>query len=114
MCSGLCMTSKTRSRGASKSRVMRISRSEGVVTAKVLLLATSAGMAFLLLLDVLEVSVEAVEASFPDDAIAFGPLRDVLERSGLDAAGSPLGVASARDEAGVLEHAEVFRDGGQA
>ena len=39
MCSGLCMASKTRWRGASKTRVKWISRSDGVVTLNVSLLA---------------------------------------------------------------------------
>ena len=72
------------------------------------------GHVLLLRFQFLQIVVEAVEARFPDVAIALGPVGHFLEGAGLDPAGPPLGLASARDQARALEHAQVLRDGGHA
>src|SRR6185312_8536411 len=91
-CSGFVIASKTTSRGASKSRVMRISVSDGRVTVRRFLVAS--GMFHLLLfvfgLEFGKVIVEAVKTLFPELAIVFHPRRGVFERRGFEAAGTPL------------------------
>src|SRR5436309_3073082 len=98
MCSGLVIASKSRWRGASKSRVKRISRSDGVVTLKLTLLAARlTAMFFLLRFELVQIGIEAIETLFPDRAIALGPVGHVLERPRLEPAGPPLGQALSRD-----------------
>src|SRR6266851_6451200 len=75
-CLGLVQASKTSRRGASNTRVMTTSWSEGVV--KVVGLALSvAPMAPLLLLHLLQVAVQSPVARVPEGAIVVGPLRDL-------------------------------------
>src|SRR5437667_12089526 len=63
---------------------------------------------FLLLgLQLLEQGVEALVVPFPQPAVAFQPFRGVPQPLGLEAAGSSLRVAAARDQAGPLEHLEM-------
>jgi hypothetical protein len=62
----------------------------------------------------LKIVVQAVEAFFPEAAVVLYPVGDILEWRCLKAAGAPLGVASAGDEAGALEDFQVLRDGGKA
>src|SRR5215217_5721883 len=115
MCSGFVIAWKTSASGASNSRVMRISRSEGVVTVNVPLFATLlTGILLLLFFQCLQVGVEAIQARFPDGAVPLGPFGDFLDRRRIEAAGPPLRLASARDEAGALEHAQVLRHGRHA
>src|SRR3954471_10831581 len=107
MCSGLLIASKTRRRGASNRRVMRISRSGGVVTLKVsLFLAACTAMSLLLGLQRLQIVLEPIEPRLPHRPVALGPLRNLLERRSLETAGTPLRVAAAADQAGPLQHAE--------
>ena len=61
-------------------------------------------------LQFIEVVVQAVEACFPVASVAFEPLGDVPEGCGGKVAGSPLRMAAALDEACTLEHLEVLRD----
>lgn len=68
----------------------------------------------LFLLQFFQVVLKAVKALFPEDAIVFQPVHGFLHRLGLDAAGTPLGVASATDELGTFQHLQVLGDGGQA
>src|SRR5947209_4702066 len=98
-CLGSVQASKTRARGASRSRVVEISRSLVAVTV------------LLLVLKFLEVEVEAVEPLFPDLAVMEDPIVDLLERLCLQLAGPELRVAAADDEAGPLQHLEVLGDG---
>ena len=72
------------------------------------------GIFFLRCLKFLQVVVEAIEALFPELAIAFKVLGDVFEGLGLEAAGTPLGVAGAGDEAGVLKDFQVLGDCGES
>jgi hypothetical protein len=60
------------------------------------------------------VIVEAPELAFPELPVLLEPLVDLPERRGDERARAALGVASARDEAGALEHLEVFGDRGLA
>src|SRR5215510_2455235 len=93
MCSGFVMASKTRSRGASKSRVSAISRSDGVLTLNVpLFAAVLTDMSLLLCLQVAQIHIEAIEASFPQRAVPLGPLGDLLQRRRVDSARTPLSV----------------------
>src|SRR5688572_11874181 len=71
-CSGLVMASNTSARGASKTRVSRISLSEGRVTFSLPLLLAS--MAFLLRLQLFEQVVEALEVRFHLVAVALEPV----------------------------------------
>src|SRR5919106_5045321 len=88
MCSPELCASNTRSRGASKTRVIWISVSEGVVTVSlplspIVLLLSSA-------LEVLQVLVQALVSLLPEAAVPFGPLGDVSERRGLQPGWPPL------------------------
>src|SRR6266571_2161077 len=87
MCSHEACASNTRSRGASKTRVMTISRSDGVVT--VIWLLSLAPIALLLSssLELLQVLVQPVVALLPEAPVPLGPLGDLLERSRLDLGG---------------------------
>src|ERR1700676_3476419 len=92
-CSGLVHASKTRRRGASKTRVKTISRSDGVVTVKALLFFAT--MFLLLLLHFQQILIETLKTLVKETAIVLHPASDVLERSGLEPAGPPLGFAAA-------------------
>ena len=87
-CSGLVIASNTRCRGASNRRVSVISRSDGVVALNVSLFAARAcgHVFFSFCFQFLQVVVEPIEARFPDVPVALGPVGDLLERAGLDAA----------------------------
>ncbi len=91
-------------------RVMTTSRSTGLVEAS--LAALGVGTFFLLHLQLMQIVVEAIKAFRPELAIAFHPFGDVLERDGLEAAGTALSVAAARNQAGAFQHFEVLGDGG--
>src|SRR5688572_16831078 len=109
MCSGLLIASNTRCRGAANTRIIRISRSDGVVTVNDPLFATVPAAMFLLLgLQLLDIRLEAIEALFPHRAIALGPLGHFLEPGRFQPARSPLRLTAARDEPGALEHPEVL------
>src|SRR5213594_3367167 len=101
--SGSVQALRTRRRGASKTRVRTSSRSADSVAALVL-------AAMFLLQKV----VQAIEALLPEASVVFEPVRSVLERTRPEPAGSPLGLAAARDQAGALQHLEVLGDGGKA
>src|ERR687892_1622611 len=96
MCSHELCASNTRSRGASKTRVMTISRSDGVVTSSllplppiVLLLPSS--------LELLQVLVQPPVPLLPEPAEPLRPLGDLPERPGLEPGGPPLPVPAPRD-----------------
>src|SRR5579863_3185476 len=100
--SGLVRASKTRRRGASKTRVITISRPVGVVTFNcpafiigALLLAFRAYTFPLFGLKLSEQGIEALEPAFPELAIAIQPFADAGQRLGLEAAGALLGVLAA-------------------
>src|SRR5262249_14055778 len=110
-CSGLVQASQTSRRGASTTRVMTTSRSDGVVNVVTPTLLAAAILP-LLLLQVFEVLIQPFEARVPEAAKVLGPLGDLLERRRPEPAGAPLRLAPARDQAGALEHPEVLGDGG--
>src|SRR5206468_3492276 len=107
-CSGCVNTSKTRSRGASKTRSMTSSL---VGTSTTLSLAA---MSLLLLLQFLQVVVQTIEPLLPDHAIALDPRVDLLERARLERRRPPLRLLAARHEARALEHLQVLADRGEA
>src|ERR1700729_1000972 len=114
---------KTRSRGASNSRIPMIDRGS-LSRSRLFLAATSVRFMFTLLLTVLvavfgfrflglqrlQINVEAVEALVEKAGIAVEPVVDVLERLRLHPAGPPLGLAWARDQAGALPHLQMPGD----
>src|SRR5437660_9146927 len=59
----------------------------------------------------LEVVIEAVKAFLPEAAVAIEPVVDAFEGRGLDPTGPPLRRATARDQAGPLQHLEMFGNG---
>src|SRR5215217_8248377 len=97
-CSGLLIASKTRCLGASNTRVMTISRSDGVVVLNVSLFAARlTGMLLLLCVHFLQVTVETIEPLFPDVPVSLRPRGNFLQWRRLDPARPPLGFASAGD-----------------
>src|SRR3990170_8559442 len=114
-CSGSVQALHTSSRGASNTRSMTSACSVDVVGA----LLASAICVLLLsllltLLNLSEVFVQAIETLLPEAAISFQPFIGVLERARAEPAGAPLRLATARDQAGALQHLEVLGDRGQA
>src|SRR6185437_4095630 len=108
-CSASVQALKTRRRGASMTRVRTSSRS-AVCWSESVLAATS----LLLALQLFQVVLQPVEALFPEDAIVFQPIGGIFQRACFEPARSPLRLAAARDQAGMFEDLEVFRDGGEA
>src|ERR671919_866261 len=105
-CSHEVCASNTRSRGASKTRVMTISRSDGVATVSLLPLPP---IALLLssVLELLQVLVQPVVALLPEAAVPFGPVRDLPERPRLQPGRPPLPLTAPGDEPGPLKHLQV-------
>ncbi len=54
---------------------------------------------------------QSVEALLGRPAVVVHPLGRGVEGAGLETAGSALGVLPLTDQAGLLEHPEVLRDG---
>src|SRR5260221_10806262 len=117
------MASNTRCRGASNIRVMAISRSDGVVIFSVLstlastlllllrlLLGSGFGFHGLIGFQLLQIVVEAIEVLIPEPAETSQPAIDRFERDRRDPAWAPLRLAPARDQAGMFQHLEMFRD----
>src|SRR5438552_6141069 len=85
-----------------------------VSTFKLSLFATRfTAISLLLRFELLQVGLEAIETLFPDRAVALGPRGHFLERSRLEPAGPPLGLASTHDQARPFEHPQMLRDRGQ-
>src|ERR671923_2247641 len=101
--SGSVQALNTRSRGASKMRVIRTSWS--AVTGVESLISSS----FLA-----QVRIEPIHAGFPGPLARLHPRQRVVERLGLQPARAPLRVAAADDQPRTLEHLEMARDRGQA
>src|SRR5258706_11344002 len=59
-------------------------------------------------LQLLEVAVEPVEAPLPVAPVDLDPVGDVLQRVGLQPAGTPLRLAAALDQTRALEHLQVL------
>src|SRR5215472_5594173 len=114
-CSALVQASKTRARGASKSRVTTIWRSPGVVMVTVPILFTVAvslsplaSTCFLLLLHFLQVPIQARKFLFPEPAKGLNPVRNIPEWDCHECARAPLCVALAHNEARSFEDREVL------
>src|SRR5712691_1181219 len=114
MCSHEVCASNTRSRGASKTRVMTISRSDGVVTVSWLLSLPPIVLLLSSTLELVQVLVQPVVALLPEAAVPLGPLGDLLERPRLEPGGPPLPLPAPRDQPRPLEHLQVLRDRRQA
>src|SRR5918995_960259 len=87
----------TKSRGASKTRVMTNS-------SRLFLSSTF----FLPGLDFPQVIVETVKALFPKTAELLEPFCHVFQRAGFQARRAPLRLAAACDQAGALQHLQVL------
>src|ERR1700730_12946531 len=116
-CSAIVHASKTTARGASKMRVITISRSVGVVIFTVpmffigdLSLSLRASTVLLLLLRLFQVSIQAGKFLLPEAAKGLHPVSDILERNRHERARTPLRIAPAHNEACALKHIEVFGD----
>src|SRR5580704_3725379 len=134
--SGLVKASQTRVRGASKTRVMTISRSPRAVTFRApeldilgsvvseqllvsvmpeffmefFLLSFRAGTLFLVRLHFSQQSVEPLEPALPELAVTLEPCRGVGQWLGFEAARPPLGVAAAGNQTGAFQHFQVLGD----
>jgi hypothetical protein len=61
-----------------------------------------------------EQGIEALEVAFPELAVLFEPLFQLLERGGAQSVDAALGVAANADETGVAEDVEVLGNLGLA
>src|SRR6266576_7280576 len=107
-CSGWVNTSKTRSRGASKTRSMTSSLI-GISTTLSL-----AAMSLLLHLQFFQVPVQTIEPLLPDDAIALHPFVDLFEWARLERRRPPLRLLAAGHKSCAFEHLEVLAHRGEA
>src|SRR5687768_18252739 len=107
-CLGSVHASNTSSRGASSTRVVMMAR--GSRSRSMLLLADTLLLRFVLRLQLAKIILQAVETFFPEAAIALQPIVNAFQSLGFDAARAPLRLASARDQAGALQHLEVLGD----
>src|SRR5215470_144755 len=112
-CSGLVKASKTSRHGASTTRVITNSRSDGI-SYVVVPVSLAMVIVALLLLHPLQVLVQPGVAGVPEPPVVLGPLGDLLQRSRLEPARAPLRFPAPDDETGQLEHPQVLGDGGPA
>src|SRR3984957_4425629 len=112
-CSGFVQASKISARGASKLRVSFIVCDRRSMTSPVFRVAVCAdGISFLLLLFHRgKVRVEIVQTALPLLAEGLDPVGNVLHRKRGKSARTSLCIAPTLDEARMLEHLEVLRDG---
>src|SRR5277367_4105054 len=113
--SGLVQASKTRWRGASKTRIIATSRSLGVVTFKVPLffigaLPPCASTFSLLRFQLTKHAIEALEIGFPDAPVSFDPDFQLFQRRGAQCINAALRIHAHVHQSSVAEHAQVFRD----
>src|SRR5262249_55467262 len=126
-CFGLVQAEKTSARGASNSRVPMIdrgsrSRSTRLVAAIFSVLRAWLVMATLLntllvrifRLQLLQIGIQPIETLVEKTPVMIEPVVDVLEHARLDPARPPLRLAASRDQAGALQHFEVFGNRRQA
>src|SRR5438093_4606100 len=106
-CFGSVHARYTSSRGASNTCVVMSVRSAGGVT----VLLVPLFMRLVLPLQFSQMVFQAIEALLPELAITLHPVGGFLETLRLEPARPPLRVATARDEAGTLQHFEVLGDG---
>src|SRR5438093_3961232 len=108
MCSHEVCVSNTRSRGASKTRDMTISRSDGVATSSWCLPFPPIALLLSSSLELGQILVQPVVALLPEAAIPLRPLGDLLERARLESGGPPLPLPASRDQTRPLEHLQVL------
>src|SRR6266498_1002478 len=106
MCSQEVCASNTRSRGASKTRVMTISQSDGVVTVSWLLPLPLIALLLSSTLELVQVLVQP--------AVRLSPFGDLLQRCRLEPGGPPLRLPAPCDQSRPLEHLQVLGDRGQS
>src|ERR1700754_2883982 len=99
-CSASVNASKTSLRGASNTRVIATSLSEGVVNVVV---PASFVVSMILLLHLLQVCVQPGVAGVPELSVVLGPLSDLTQRRRLEPARAPLSLPSPGDETCPLE-----------
>src|SRR5438046_3601451 len=87
----------------------------GSITYSVLGIVTVsfACIGFLLLDQILQNIVQALEALVPEAPVLSHPLGSLFEARRLQPAGPPLGIAALRDEARGLQHLEVCGEAGE-
>src|SRR5438270_8635399 len=110
MCSHELCASNTRSRGASNTRVITISRSDGVVSVVLWLPVAAISLLLSSSLDPLQVLVQSVVALLPESAVPLGPLGHLFERSRFEPSRAPLALPAPRDQPCPLQHLQVLRD----
>src|SRR5689334_17954154 len=103
MRSGSAKACHTRSRGASKTRMM---------TSSCVLFCASTLL--LLGLDGLQIHLEAIEAFFPEAAVVLDPLRRIFQRPGFQPRRAPLRLAAAGDQPRALQHFQMLGNRGGA
>src|SRR5277367_2887411 len=113
--SGLLQASKTRCRGASKMRVIVISRSLGVVTFSVPLffigaLPHCASTFFLLRFQLLQHAIQPLEIGFPNAPVPFDPDLQLFQWRRAQRINPALRVHANIHQSRVAEHAQMFRD----
>src|SRR5438445_10339905 len=115
MCRGSVHAFQTSSRGASNTRQMAKSRSAdgsvGLISFAAMMFSFLLG--FSLCLQFMQIVVQTIKTLLPKTPVAFEPVHRLLERSGLEPAGAPLRLPSARDQPAALQHLEMFGDGGK-
>src|SRR5204862_7732463 len=115
MRSGSVIALNTRSRGASNSLVIRISRSDGSVTFVVaLLLAVAISFLLVFSFEVAKDIVELIESLVPPAAIRLQPRVELPEGLGAKAVDALLRNGVRLHEPGLAEPAEGLRDLGLA
>src|SRR6185503_12969307 len=108
ICLGSVHAANTRSRGAAITRLSTISRSSAQV------LRGSVVMLVIFRLCCCDKFFQAVEARVPGGAGVVEPAGSFGETLHIQPAGTLLPVASARDEAGALQHLQMLRHRRQA
>src|SRR4029077_19067045 len=101
---------QTSSRGASRTRVMTISRSEVSSTGLFLVSA----MPLLLFFQLTQVIVQTIEPLLPYHTVMLQPIGYILEGASLQPARPPLRFAPPGDEPCVLQHFQVLGNRGHA
>src|SRR6266542_4848437 len=110
MCSHELCASNTRSRGASRTMIITISRSDGVVTVSSLLPLSPIALLLSSSLDLVQVLVESVVTLLPEAPISLGPLGDLPERPSIEPGGPPLPLSASSYQPRSLEYLQVLRD----
>src|ERR1700686_1329965 len=120
MRSGSVIAWKTRSRGASKTRVTDISLVPGLITTSLLAIIAApfpvllSLIAFRLLLYFFQVLAQPIETLLPELPVSLHPVGHFLEPGRLEPTGTPLRFASLRDEPRALQHLEMLRNARKA